>query len=195
MASKVEAGRYTRAVHTPKWTALQMAMLSIAGAALVADAQPPTKRPSFEDYPVPRDWSGKAAPLNLALPSERMFKTRLSKAASEPPNFADHFRFTSWGCGSNCAAGAFVDLETGRVVPPPLTAGATGWDRWMFCWSAFQGAGVWTRPDSRLLIVRCGKTFIERLDDVVPDTYYFVWEDSRFKQVAHVRADTTPPPK
>jgi len=56
------------------------------------------------------------------------------------------------------------------------------------------GAGVWTRPDSRLLIIRCGKTFIERLDDVVPDTYYFVWEDSQFKLVAHKKADTTPPP-
>jgi len=80
-----------------------------------------------------------------------MFKTRLTEALSEPPNFADHYRFTSWGCGSNCSAGAFIDLQTGRVIPPPLSLGTTGWDRWMFCWQAFEGDGVWTRPDSRLL--------------------------------------------
>src|SRR5216684_6107452 len=163
---------------------VQTAFLCLTGAFIAADAQPPTKRPTFEDYPAPRIWSGKAAPLILVLPSERMFKTRLTQAASEAANFAGHFRFTSWGCGSNCAAGAFVDLETGHVIPPPLSSGTAGWDLWMFCWQAYQGAGVWTRPDSRLLIVRCGKTFIERLDDVVPDTYYFVWEGSRFQRIA-----------
>ena len=178
----------------PTWVTLRTALLALALTALSADAQSPTKRPRFEDYAAVRNWSGKAAPLNLVLPSERMFKTRLAKAASETANFADHYRFTSWGCGSNCAAGAFVDLETGQVIPPPLTSGTSGWDRWMFCWQAFRGAGVWTRPDSRLLIIRCGKTLIERLDDVVPDTYYFVWEGSRFELVAHKRADLTPPP-
>jgi hypothetical protein len=138
---------------------------------------------------------GAGKPLRLVLCCrQNECLRRLAKAASETPNFADHFRFTSWGCGSNCAAGAFVDLETGQVMPPPLTTGATGWDRWMFCWQAFQGAGVWTRSDSRLLIIRCGKTFVERLDDVVPDTYYFVWEGSQFKLVARKRADVTPPP-
>ncbi len=65
----------------------------------------------------------------------------------------------------------------------------------MYCWQAFRGAGVWTRPDSRLLIVRCGKTYIERLDDVVPDTYYFAWDGTRFQHVMRVRADQTPPPE
>src|ERR1017187_5236638 len=187
-------GRYTLAVHMATWVRVRMALLSLTGIVLAADAQSPTKLPPVEDYPASRNWSGENAPLNLVLPSERVFKTRLAKAASEKANFADHFRFTSWGCGSNCAAGAFVDLETGRVIQPPLTAGTAGWDRWMFCWQAFQGAGVWTRPDGRLLIIRCGKALIERLDDVVPDTYYFIWEGSRFKLVAHKRADVTPPP-
>jgi hypothetical protein len=173
---------------------VSVVLLSLVGFFAV-DAQPPAKRPRFEDYPVPRSWDGKLAPLSLSLPSERMFKTRLTEAVSEPPNFADHFRFTSWGCGSNCAAGGFIDLQRGLVIPPPLTAGTTGWDRWMYCWQAFEGAGVWTRPDSRLLIVRCGKTYIERLDDVVPDTYYFVWDGSRFQSVIRVRADQTPSPK
>jgi hypothetical protein len=28
----------------------------------------------------------------------------------------------------------------------------------------------------------------------VPDTYYFIWENSRFQQIAHVQADTAPSP-
>jgi len=160
-----------------------------------ANAQPPTKRPRFEDFPAPRLWHGNVAPLQLLSPPERKFKTRFTKATSEPPNFADHYRWTDWGCGSNCAAGGFVDLMSGRVIPPPMTAGTSGWDRWMWCWQAFQGAGVWTHADSRLLVVRCGKTWIERLDDVAPDTYYFVWDGSHFERVAHVRADITSPPE
>jgi hypothetical protein len=152
----------------------------------IAVAQSPAKRPRFDDYGVSRTWGGKAAPISLALPSERMFKTRLTEALSQPPNFADHYRFTSWGCGSNCNAGAFIDLQTGRVIPPPLTAGTTGWDRWTYCWQAFEGAGVWTRPDSRLLIIRCGKTYNPRLDDVVPDTYY---QESRRRQPIEIIGD------
>jgi hypothetical protein len=41
---------------------------------------------------------------NLILKGRlKTFKTRLTRAASEPPNFAEHYRFTVWGCGSNCA--------------------------------------------------------------------------------------------
>jgi hypothetical protein len=167
----------------------------VVACVLLADAQPAGKLPRFEDFPAPRIWDGNVAPLQLFLPSERMFRTRLTKASSEQPNFADHYRFTVWGCGSNCASGAFVDLMNGKVIPPPMTAGVSGSDRWMWCWQAFQGAGLWTRADSRLIVLRCGKTLIERLDDVVPDTYYFVLDGSRFQRIAHIRADETPPPK
>jgi hypothetical protein len=76
-----------------------------------------------------------------------------------------------------------------------MAAGTSGWDRWMFCVEAFEGAGLWTHAHSRLLVVRCGKTWIERLDDVVPDTYYFVWDGSQFKRIAHIRADVMPLPE
>ena len=118
-----------------------------------------------------------------------MFKTRLTDALSKPPNFADYYRFTIWGCGSNCAAGAFVNLKSGSVISPPLATGTNGWDRWIFCPAAYEAEGVWTRPDSRLVIMRCGKTYVESLDRLVPDTYYFVWDGSRFKSVLYVRAD------
>jgi hypothetical protein len=49
-------------------------------AFCIAAAQSSAKRPRFDDYVVPRTWGGKAAPISLALPSERMFKTRLTEA-------------------------------------------------------------------------------------------------------------------
>jgi hypothetical protein len=49
-----------------------------------------------------------------------MFRTRLTDAAKESPNFAGHYRFTIWGCGSECISGAIIHLETGKVFSPPL---------------------------------------------------------------------------
>jgi hypothetical protein len=58
---------------------LRVALLSLAAQYGAANAQSMTKRPRFEDYSVPRIWTGKPASVNLVLPSERMFKTRLSQ--------------------------------------------------------------------------------------------------------------------
>src|SRR5690242_7254065 len=77
-------------------------------------------RPRLEDFLVVENWIPPAAPLKLPLRSERMFQTQLVNAAKERPNFAGHYRFTYWGCGSFCSAAALVDLQTGDVFPPPL---------------------------------------------------------------------------
>lgn len=120
-----------------------------------------------------------------------MFKTRLTQAGAQPPNFAGHYRFTAWGCGSKCSAGAVIDLQTGRIIPPPLAMGTHGWDRWIYCGQAFDHEGVWTRAGSRLMIVRCGKTYIRGWNRVAPDTYYFVWDGSECKQIFRARGDET----
>src|SRR5258708_39476447 len=87
--------------------------------------------PRFEDFPVSENWNQSAAPLELTTRSERMFRTNLTNAAMEPANFAGHYRFTFWGCGSMCGAGALIDLQTGDVFPPPLGAHGNGWARWI----------------------------------------------------------------
>jgi len=82
-----------------------------AGAGAQTIGWPPP--PKFEDFPATEQWSGKSAAVKLTSRSETMFRTRLTEASLEKPNFAGHYRFAFWGCGSNCAAGAIVDLETG----------------------------------------------------------------------------------
>ena len=84
------------------------------------------KLPKFEDFPVTKAWTGPPAAVKLTSQEERLFRTALREAAKQPPNFAGHFRFVSWGCGTNCLGGAVIDLETGEVVQPPLAKRVRG---------------------------------------------------------------------
>src|SRR5439155_14402575 len=74
------------------------------------------------------------------------------------------------GCGSACAAGAIVDLQTGNVFPPPLGGKGSGWDRWIFCGGVFEAPYTEYRRNSLLMILRCTKSSVK-----APDLYYLVW--------------------
>ena len=142
--------------------------------------------PVFDQYPVSEKWTGPAAAVRIVSPRERMFHTRLRLAAKGPPNFAGHFRFTVWGCGSNCVSGAMVDLSNGMVYPSPFGT-RPGDPAWNVCQSAFDEDVVSYRVNSRLFVIKCGKTWIERLQKNLPDVFYFVWRNGSFREVAHVR--------
>ena len=165
---------------------IRMVVLSTGVYVLSLMAQTGTSLPRFGDYPIAESWHGMPAPVRLTTASERLFRTNLTNAAGEPPNFAGHYRFTFWGCGSNCGAGALVDLQTGIVYPPPLGAHGTGWNRWIMSPGLFEGSDVEFRLNSRLLIVKGGINYSEQLKANVPDVYYFLWEESRFRQVLFI---------
>jgi hypothetical protein len=156
---------------------MRIALLLVSAVMLVAQ----NRAPRFEDFPAPTDWKGPPTAVKLATRSERLFRTRLLQAANKPPNFATHYRFTMWGCGSECASGAIIDFATGQVIAPPLA------ERMSFsvCQSAYEGFGVEVRPESRLMVLRCGLNFDVRLQRNVPDVYYFVLEGEGFHQLAH----------
>jgi hypothetical protein len=149
-----------------------------------ASAQESGKHPPrFEDFPVAEKWNQAPALVKLTTPSDRMFRTRLTNAAKVPPNFAGHYSIAIWGCGSNCISGAVVDLQTGTVMSPPLATSAA---HFSICQSAYENSGVDYRLDSRLMIVRCGLNYSERLDRNIPDNYYLVLEDNHFRQLLHL---------
>ena len=50
----------------------------------------------------------------------------------------------------------------------------------------FEGAGVDFRLDSRLVVVKGGINYSEALKANVPDVYYFIWEEGRFRQLLYV---------
>jgi len=143
--------------------------------------------PRFEDFPVADTWDQQRAPLKLVTSSERMFRTQLTNAAKEKPNFAGHYRIAMWGCGSNCAAGALIDLETGAVFQPPrATPNATGWDHWIIGAGMMADAAIAFFVNSRLVVVKGGLNYSETLNTNVPDVYYFVWEQNRFRQLLFI---------
>jgi len=148
-------------------------------------------QPKFEDYPAAEVWNGTSAPVKLTTRSERMFRTKLTDAAKEPPNFAAHYRIATWGCGSECISGAIVDLAAGYVHSPPLANDSTRSLHFSVCQSAYENSGINYHLDSRLLILRCGLNYSERLQRNVPDVYYFVWEGDRFRQILFISGKQT----
>jgi hypothetical protein len=150
--------------------------------------------PMFEQFRVSVRWNGPNAAVKLARPDERMFRTRLSSGASEPPNFAGHYRFVGWGCGSVCAAGAFIDLETGIVYPPPRGEGKSGWDRWIFAGGFVDEPIIEVRPDSRLVIIRQ-----QARDPASQEVRYYEWSGTDFRlltqRLEKRRSDTSRAPK
>lgn len=126
--------------------------------------------PRFEEYAVAEVWHREPAVLKPATHSERMFRTQLTNAAKKAPNFAGHYRFTFWGCGSNCAAGALIDLQTGEVFPPPMAdPDGKGWERWMISGGMMEDSGIEFRLSSRMVVVRGGVNYSERLHRNIPD--------------------------
>ncbi len=165
------------------WRVLPACLFAVSAWTQTPNSAPPR----FQDYAVVEAWHGPPASLKLTTSSERLFRTKLTEAAKQPPNFAGHYRVVYWGCGSLCSAGALVDLKTGQVFPLPLAQpDGKGWNRWIECTTCFEGAGNDFHLDSRIMIVRCGLNYSERFDKNIPDTYYFLWEGDRFRQLLYV---------
>lgn len=167
------------------------ASLFISGAAELFAGQTSRHLPGFQSFPATEVWKGPPAPVRLKSSEERMFRTNLRKASKLPPNFAGHYRFTTWGCGTRCLAGAVIDLRTGTVFPPPLAGKAAGEEHWIFCAERDNEHTVDYRRDSRLMIVRCGGMQTNAQGSKTPDAYYFVWEHDHFRQILHTSHATS----
>ena len=97
--------------------------------------------PLFTDYKA-KSFTGRPAGLKIkgnAL-AER-YKTAISNSYYDDPyirkfhgkgglNFAGHYCFVYWGCGSDCQHGAIVDLQTGIVYDGPTAARQFEYKRW-----------------------------------------------------------------
>jgi hypothetical protein len=147
--------------------------------------------PRFQDYLVNEVFGGPAAPLKIPRTAGSDVRAKLPENSSRKPNFAGHYEFVTWGCGTNCTAGAVVDLKTGDVYSPPLTE-RTEWlpeyRGWGICAQSWDGPWE-VRVDSRLMMISCGWNY-DAQGKNWPDVYYLVWQENRFREVLHVR-----PPK
>jgi len=155
--------------------------------ALAAGLRAQSAMPKFEDYPAGPVWKGPSAPLQFRTPTDRVFRTRFEQAAAGPAVFAGSLREAVWGCGSNCWAGGWIDLATGLLHTLPIRQQHRGIDHRILCAGAGPGCGYEYRLTSRLLIFRCGWN-PDAQGRNHPEVHYFVWEQGRFRQLAHIPA-------
>jgi hypothetical protein len=101
------------------------AILWLAIISISAKAQ----QPLFNEYRT-EVYKGKAAKIIFKNnPTAKMFRTAIrdtyygkdyiKKWDPTGLNFAGHYCFVSWGCGSPCQSAAIVDLKTGIVYDAP----------------------------------------------------------------------------
>jgi hypothetical protein len=119
--------------------------LSAGTAPSAASPKPPTTGVSFPAYPLSGPvYVGVHAPPDLSAPDNYLFRTRITSASQENPNFAGRYVISVWGCGTGCAQGVAVNVATGKVV----------WLPGSFVFEPLDAERYEFRLDSRLLIVR-----------------------------------------
>ncbi|WP_295669572.1 hypothetical protein [uncultured Mucilaginibacter sp.] len=135
-----------------------------------------TRHPSFKQYPAYLYTGHKAKPLLKSNRLGEMFRTIITHTyyskddmigwrESTGLNFAGHYCFAYWGCGSSCQSAAVVDVKTGLIYDGPTASG-----------------GYEFRSTSRLVIVNPGES---ASDCAMCATEYWVWNESgkKFVQV------------
>ncbi|MCD6019493.1 MAG: hypothetical protein K0S53_2614 [Bacteroidetes bacterium] len=127
------------------------------------------KSHSFTDYAV--------APIEIKFDKKldfstyefkKMYRTATKDGVDENGvNFAGHFCFVSWGCGSPCKLSAVVDLKTGKVYN-----------------GLPSGIGYSFKKDSRLMIVNPPDS-TTWYDITVPYTIpeEYEWTGKEFKRI------------
>jgi len=131
----------------------------------------------FEHYKT-RIYKGPLAKLVFAHnPVGKMYRTIITDTYYYKPymvkgrkrtgmNFAGHYCFVWWGCGSNCQNSAIVDTKTG-IIYPGVTA----------------ALGYKFERDSRLLVINPGST---ANDCAFCEQQFWVWEEHT-KSFFHLR--------
>lgn len=76
---------------------------------------------SFNDFKVDTNEKKQKAPIDFTSNKNALnFKTRLiDEYDSEEPNFAGHYSFVFWGCGTACQSSLLIDRNTGKIYDSP----------------------------------------------------------------------------
>jgi len=76
---------------------------------------------SFNDFPVGLIDNRKYAELDIkSNKGANYFQTRLREGyRADTANFAGHYTFVFWGCGSPCQSSMLIDRKTGKIYNAP----------------------------------------------------------------------------
>gem|GEM_PF-914062 len=107
----------------------------------------------FEDFPAtatPEESFTKTIDFSTN-PDALWFKTKITEAIKNGVNFAGHYTFAQWGCGSGCLEAAIIDARDGRVSTFGILSENLGYPAY-----APDGSEVFSfsfKKDSRLLLI------------------------------------------
>jgi hypothetical protein len=137
--------------------------------------------PTFMQYKVA---VSKAKPKPIIFNGNRnarMFRTRLGEALNGGVNFAGHFIFATWGCGTSCVQGSIIDTKTGVVYFPEEIGIMT------FGYLDDDEEPLQYQADSNLFVLNgtSGES-----EDSVEGIHYLVWEGTKFKKVKFVKKES-----
>jgi|WetSurMetagenome_2_1015567.scaffolds.fasta_scaffold67048_1 hypothetical protein len=134
---------------------------------------------SFTDYKVYKVYKGKKAPIDYnSNKTAKMFKTRITEGyKKEGANFAGHYCFIYWGCGSPCQESAIVDLTDGKVYDGP--SGGNGYD---FCINSRML--IVNPPDSDGFYIGCFWAH--------PEIWIFNERTKKFSEIKSAASDSCP---
>jgi hypothetical protein len=156
---------------------LLTAILLAAGIAQAA--------PAYEDFPSePTPIAAPALPDLGSHPLARRYRTVLTRAAANGPNFAGHYTLVRIGCGTSCIHVAVLDAITGQVHFPKNLE-IVQWAGW---WHTPYGPQY--RRHSRLLVVY-GSVGESQPYGVA----YFLWNGHEFGRLAFIPQDRGTPPE
>lgn len=124
----------------------------------------------FDDFKVSSIDHKKYADLDFnSNKGTKNFRTRLKEAyRADTSNFAGHFTFVYWGCGSPCQSSLLLDRRTGKIYDSP--GASLGYD---------------FRTDSRMLIVNPPDTsgFYDGCFYCKPIIYIFDEQTKTFNEI------------
>ncbi len=135
--------------------------------------------PKFSDYDSNNRGSTPQKPALVDFNSNdraRTYKTVLTAAESNGPNFAGHYTIATWGCGTECQSIAVIDSLDGRV---------------------YDGVGSQVGMDyninSKLLVVNPPYNIYELYNNDSKKwnpsltTRFYVWENNNFKLIKEAK--------
>lgn len=135
--------------------------------------------PRFEDYPVSLRFRGKAPPPKISSARARLYRTRISEGAQEPPNFAGHYTIVTWGCGASCKGLAIVDARNGQVYTPPEVYA-------VIQMPSQENKALQYRVDSKLMIIE-GWRVSARSRQMLEGRWYYKWENNQLQLIRAIK--------
>ncbi len=146
-------------------------------------AQQDTTRLRFEDFPVPKVFTGRPKPIDLSShPHAREYRTELRRQAKEGPNFAGHYTIAVWGCGTSCQAFAIVDALNGRIYFSDQLP-FVSWGGWRD-----KDYGLHYRLDSNLLMV-----YGRRMEEDPSGIFYYLWKGDKLDSIKSIPKESELP--